>query len=80
MSIGVDGPQKVPVRNRVLKMGDRVLNIALQIDSAVKTQRPDSWRGVHAREQVVKRAIYGVVNSEDVVERIFPVLKQQAEY
>ena len=59
---------------------DRVLNIALQIDSAVKTQRPDSWRGVHAREQVVKRAIYGVVNSEDVVERIFPVLKQQAEY
>ena len=59
---------------------DRILNIALQIDSAVKTQRPDSWRGVHAREQVVKRAIYGVVNSEDVVERIFPVLKQQAEY
>jgi type I restriction enzyme R subunit len=34
--------------------GDRTLRLALDIDEAIKRVRPDGWRGVQAREQVVK--------------------------
>src|SRR5689334_6057114 len=33
-------------------------DLALRIDVAVKRERPDGWRGVQAREQVIKRALY----------------------
>ncbi len=60
--------------------GDQVLELALQIDEAVRRARPDGWRGVQAREQVVKRALYEVLRDEAEVERIFPIIKQQGEY
>ena len=53
---------------------------ALAIDVAVKRVRPDAWRGVRAREQVIKAALYAIVQSETEVERLFPILCQQAEY
>jgi type I restriction enzyme R subunit len=59
---------------------DHALALALRIDQAVKTKRPDAWRGVHAREQAVKQALHDVLGSEEAVERIFPIIKQQAEY
>jgi type I restriction enzyme R subunit len=46
----------------------------------VKHVRPDGWRGVQAREQVIKAAIYGVVQDADEVERIFLIVKAQGEY
>ncbi len=58
----------------------RALALALRIDQAVKADRPDAWRGVHAREQAVKQALHKVLGSEEAVERIFPIIKQQAEY
>ena len=42
--------------------------------------RPDGWRGVQAREQVIKAAIYGVVQDAAEVERIFLIIKAQGEY
>lgn len=54
--------------------------LALRIDEAVKTTRPDGWRGVPAREQVVKNTIYQILNDEDEVERIFQIIKAQGEY
>jgi type I restriction enzyme R subunit len=42
--------------------------------------RPDGWRGVQAREQVIKAAIYGAVQEEAEVERIFLIIKAQGEY
>jgi type I restriction enzyme, R subunit len=54
--------------------------LALTIDEVVKKTRPDSWRGVLAREQVIKAALYGVLKDESEVERIFPIIKQQPEY
>ena len=54
--------------------------LAMQIDGAVKTKRPDGWRGVQAREQVIKMALYGVLQDEEEVERIFLIIKQQQEY
>ena len=37
---------------------DEKLLLALKIDEAVLRVRPDTWRGVKAREQVIKRALY----------------------
>jgi type I restriction enzyme R subunit len=54
--------------------------LALDIDEEVKNNRPDGWRGILTREQVVKAAIYKVVKSEAEVERIFPIIKAQKEY
>jgi type I restriction enzyme R subunit len=55
-------------------------DLALRIDDTVKKVRPDSWRGVQAREQVVKAALYGVLQDVAEVERIFLIVKAQAEY
>ena len=60
--------------------GDPVLALTLTIDTAVKKARPDGWRGVRAREQVVKGALYSVLKDQDEVERIFKIIFQQREY
>ena len=59
---------------------DNKLLLALKIDEAVLRVRPDAWRGVKAREQVIKRAIYEVLQDEDAVERLFLVIERQREY
>ena len=53
---------------------------ALQIDAAVRAARHDDWRGVQAREQAIKAALYGVLRDKDAVERVFLIVKAQAEY
>ena len=60
--------------------GDPVLKKAKRIDAAVKQVRPDEWRGVQAREQVIKAALYGILQDEAEVERIFLIIKAQSEY
>ena len=59
---------------------DPALGIAIEIDAAIKRVRPDGWRGVQAREQVIKAALYEILQDEDVVERIFLIVKAQGEY
>ena len=59
---------------------DEKLLLALKIDEAVLRVRPDTWRGVKAREQVIKRALYEVLQDEDAVERLFLVIERQREY
>ena len=46
----------------------------------MKQVRPDGWRGIQAREQVIKAALYGVLQHKDEVERIFLIIKQHTEY
>jgi len=60
--------------------GDPTLKRALEIDAAVKRVRPDGWRGVQAREQVIKQALYDVLQDVAEVERIFLIIKAQSEY
>ncbi len=50
------------------------------IDETVRETRPDGWRGVQTREQVIKRALYGVLQDEAEVERIFLIIEAQKEY
>lgn len=54
--------------------------LAVRIDEAVKTKRPNDWRGVLAKERVVKRALYNVLEDENEVERVFLIIMQQKEY
>jgi type I restriction enzyme R subunit len=61
--------------------------LAIKIDGIVKQVRPDGWRGIKAREQVIKAAIYnvlkgnGFLHDEAEVERIFLVIFQhKGEY
>src|SRR6266446_6566917 len=60
--------------------GDLALDLAVKIDSAVKRVRPDGWRGVQARERVIKAALYEVLGDQAEVERIFLIIKAQGEY
>ena len=59
---------------------DDVLALVLRIDAAIKYARPDGWRGVQAKENVIKAALYGILQDVDEVERIFPIIRQQKEY
>ena len=54
--------------------------LAAQIDNPVKTNRPDGWRGVQTKEQVIKKALYDVLQDVTEVERIFLIIAQQPEY
>ena len=59
---------------------DPILEKAMEIDAMVKRIRPDGWRGVQAREQVIKAALYECLQDEAEVERIFLIVKAQSEY
>lgn len=54
--------------------------LALKVDEAVKSSRPDGWRGVQPREQQIKAALYKVLQDFAEVERVFLIIKAQKEY
>ena len=61
--------------------GDLILELALKIDATVKQVRPDAWRGVQACEQIIKQALYDVLQDEEEVERIFRIIfEHKGEY
>jgi type I restriction enzyme, R subunit len=72
----LDTPGKRALYNNLNQDED----LALRIDQAVKRDRPDGWRGIEARERVIKAAIYGVLPDIAEVERIFLIIKEQKEY
>jgi type I restriction enzyme, R subunit len=59
---------------------DAALDLALRIDAAVKQKRPDGWRGVPAREQMVKQVLYEVLKDIAEVNRLYPIIFAQKEY
>ena len=75
-----EAPAKYANRN------EELLDLALAIDKAIINNRPDGWRGVHAREQIVRGAIHaafqahGINADKDMVENIFRIIMQQKEY
>jgi len=54
--------------------------LAVKIGETVRETRPDGFRGVQTREQVIKRALYGVLQDVPEVERVFLIIKAQKEY
>lgn len=59
---------------------DEALELALRIDETVKQKRPDGWRGVPAREQMVRQALYEVLKDIDEVNRLYPIIFAHKEY
>ncbi len=59
---------------------DQALDKALLLDSAIKNRRPDGWRGVVAKEQMVKQAMYEVLQDIQEVDRLFPIVFAQKDY
>jgi len=55
-------------------------SLAIKVDEAVRKARPDGWRGVRARELVIKAALFEVLGDQAEVERIFVIIEQQKEY
>ena len=76
----VSGIQAADAPGHYTTDGDPLLGLALKIDETVKTVRPDDWRGVQPREQIIKRALYGILQDISEVERIFKIIYQQTEY
>ena len=56
------------------------LDLALRVDRTVRQVSPDGWRGVQAKEQIIKAALYGLLQDAAEVERLFEVLMAQPEY
>ena len=59
---------------------DKKLRLALRLDETVRRVRPDGWRGVKPKENVIKHALFEVLQNDDEVERIFHVIERQREY
>lgn len=84
----LDSPGKRAVFNKLKQMDaiddaagdDAQVELTLRIDDTVKQVRPDGWRGVQAKEQVIKAALYGVLQDESLVEDLFTVIAAQREY
>ena len=56
------------------------LELAIKIDRTVKQVRPDDWRGETSRENVIKAALFGLLQDKIEVERIFQIIFAQKEY
>ena len=82
--VGHDGSQPSTIRTE----GQRALynnlakdaDLAMRIDAKIKQVRSADWRGVQAREQEIKRAIYDIVKDVAETERIFAIIYHQREY
>jgi type I restriction enzyme R subunit len=79
---GDDTPEKLdtPGKRALWNNLDKNEALALKIDATVKEVRPDDWRGVQSREQIIKKALYDVLDVVSEVERIFLIIKAQKEY
>ncbi len=72
----LDTPGKRALFNNL----NRDESLALRVDAVVREVRPDGWRGVQTRKQVIKAALFGVLQDRDAVERVFQIIEAQAEY
>ena len=79
---GDDIPNRINTRGRVALYNNLGKNeeLAMQVDQSVREGSPDGWRGVRAKEQAVKSAIYQVIKVEDEVERIYDIIWENKEY
>lgn len=80
----LDTPGKRAIYNHLTASGEwesgEALDLADQVHTVVRRVRPDGWRGVQAKEQVIKAALFGLLQDEDRVESIFDILVAQGEY
>ena len=80
----LDSPGRRAIFNVLKSVGsddtEQQVDLAMKIDETVRQVHPDGWRGVQSKEQVIKAALYGVLQDVDRVEELFEVIKQQKEF
>jgi type I restriction enzyme R subunit len=54
--------------------------LAVKIDTEIRTTKPDNWRGTKIKMRVVENAIKKYIQDEDTVKKIFEIVKNQGEY
>lgn len=54
--------------------------LALKVDEAIMNSKMADWRGNDQKEDIIKGAMYKILNDYDEVERIFAIAKKQNEY
>ena len=59
---------------------DKNESLALECDEAVKYTKQADWKGDEKKELLIKGALFKILQSEQEVERIFSIIKQQHEY
>jgi type I restriction enzyme R subunit len=72
----IDTPAKRALYNNLGQ--DEILT--LKVHQAVMSSKSDGFRGNQAKENLIKQALYQVLNDVDRVEQIFNIVKQQDEY
>ena len=53
---------------------------ALRLDAAIRSAKMDDWRGNRFKERKVRNAIKSVLLDDDLVDRLFEIVKAQHEY
>lgn len=59
---------------------EQALALTLEIDKVILDVRSDDWRGNHAKEQIIKSALYEEIKDVATLERVFQIIVQQKEY
>ena len=59
---------------------DKKLRLAMKIDETIRRVSPDGWRGVKPKENMIKKALFELLQDEEAVERLFLVIERQREY
>jgi type I restriction enzyme R subunit len=72
----LSSPAKVALYNNL----DNNVELAMACDSAVLSYKQDGFRGDLIKERNIKRALFGVLNDDNEVERIFQIVVNQKEY
>jgi type I restriction enzyme R subunit len=78
-----DLPEKIrksATRRALFNNLGRNEELAIQVDEGIKCVKKADWRGNPQKENEIKAEIYKVLKDVNEVERIFPIVKQQAEY
>jgi len=71
---------KSPAQRALYNNLEQNEKLALTLHDCILEYKPNGWRGIDTREKVVKKAIYSVLNNFEDTERIFDIVKKQAEY
>ncbi|NTZ88911.1 HsdR family type I site-specific deoxyribonuclease [Burkholderia metallica] len=56
------------------RTSEQALALALELNAAVKRVRPDGWRGVLPRENVIKHALWEILGDDEEVERVYRII------
>jgi len=71
---------KTPAQRALYNNLEQNEDLALKVHGNIMENKPNGWRGIDTREKTVKKAIYSVLSDVDETERIFEIVKKQAEY